>query len=147
MRTWNHVNGYQLANTAGGGSTGVGGSLDGRDITAHDRGHVAGANLFPPDERDLRGLDATRPFVSIIPSASPIVSSQLTTADRQSLSCFIASAIRAVSSPYVSRISPSLLAVASALRASATGRGTAPETFGTRRSVGDVGASSTWHST
>ena len=56
-------------------------------------------------------------------------------ANYQSLRCLTASAIRAVSSPYVSRISPSLLAWRSA-----------SVTSGTSRSVDDAGASSTWQS-
>src|SRR5688500_8504778 len=54
VRTRDHVNGDEFTHATGGGGTGIGGSFDRGDVAAHDRGHVAGANLLPPDERDLR---------------------------------------------------------------------------------------------
>ena len=80
MRPRNHVDGHQLADASRSGRACVGGGLHGRDVAAHDGRHVARADLFPADERDLRRLTmasaasiiATRPFVSTIPSASPI---------------------------------------------------------------------------
>jgi hypothetical protein len=36
---------------------GVGGGFDRRDVAAHDRRDVAGADLLPADERHLGGLD------------------------------------------------------------------------------------------
>src|SRR5688572_14526212 len=59
---------------------------------------------------------ATRPLVSTIPNASPIG------VPRHSLRFFTASAMSAVSSPYVSRISPSLLAWRNAFCTSGTSR-------------------------
>src|SRR5262249_61675890 len=38
------------------GGARVGGGLHGGDVAADDGGHVAGADLLPPDEGDLRGF-------------------------------------------------------------------------------------------
>src|SRR5574338_40992 len=75
---------------------------------------------------------ATRPLVSTIPNASPIyvslkVQARGSWSFLQSLKFLTASAMSAVSSAYVSRISPSLLARCNAL-----------VTSGTRRSVGEA---------
>jgi hypothetical protein len=51
------VDRYQLADTARRGRPGIGRRLHGRDVTADNRRHIAGANLLPADQRHLRGLD------------------------------------------------------------------------------------------
>ena len=53
----NDVDRDELAHPARRRSAGVGGRLHGRDVAAHDGGHVAGADLLPADERDLCRLD------------------------------------------------------------------------------------------
>ena len=57
VRARDDVDRDELADAARGGGAGVGRGFDGRDIAAHDGGHIAGADLFPADQRDLRGLD------------------------------------------------------------------------------------------
>ena len=57
MRTRNDVHRHELADAARRGGAGVGRGLHGRDVAAHDGGHVAGADLLPADQRDLGGLD------------------------------------------------------------------------------------------
>jgi hypothetical protein len=57
MRARDHVNADQFTDAAGGSRTGVGCGLHSGDVTAHDRSHKAGADLFVTDERDVRGLN------------------------------------------------------------------------------------------
>ena len=57
VRARDDVHRHQLADAARRGGAGVGGRLHGRDVAAHDGGDVAGADLLPADQRDLRGLD------------------------------------------------------------------------------------------
>ena len=47
---------HQLAYPSCGGGTGVGGGLDSTDVTSHEDGDVAGADIFLPHEHDLRAL-------------------------------------------------------------------------------------------
>ena len=56
MRTRDDVHRDELADAARRRGTGIGRSLHGRDVAADDRGHVAGADFLPADQRDLRGL-------------------------------------------------------------------------------------------
>jgi hypothetical protein len=57
VRARDDVDGHELADAAGGGGAGVRSRLHGRHIAAHDGSHVAGADLLPADQRDLRRLD------------------------------------------------------------------------------------------
>jgi hypothetical protein len=57
VRARNHVNRNELAHPAGGGSAGVGCSLDGADIAANQNGDVAGPDVLGADERDICRLD------------------------------------------------------------------------------------------
>ena len=57
MRARDDVDGHQLADAARRRGAGIGRGLDRRDVAAHDGGHVAGADFFPADQRDLRRLD------------------------------------------------------------------------------------------
>ena len=131
MRPRDDVHRDELADAARGRGARVGGRLDGRDVAAHDGGHIAGADLLPADQRDLRGLDhgvgrldhrdqalgfdhpqrlthhcLLRRWRTAYPATS-------TARYRRFL---IASSMSAVSSRYVNRISPS---------SSARGRGAA----------------------
>ena len=56
VRTRNDVHRDELADAARGGSARIGGGLHRGDIAAHDGGDVAGADLLPADQRNLRGL-------------------------------------------------------------------------------------------
>src|SRR3954454_10013202 len=51
VRPGDDVDGDELADPARRGSARVGGRLDRGDVAANHRGHVAGADLLPPDER------------------------------------------------------------------------------------------------
>src|SRR5687768_16817525 len=105
------MDGDELANTARRGSARIGRCFHGGDVAADDGSHVASADLLPPDESDLRRLDhgvsrlnhrdqALRlDHPERLTHRSPRVDEPDV---RQSLKCLIASAIRAVSSPYVS---------------------------------------------
>ena len=57
MGPWNHVDGDELAHAPRGGGAGVGSRLDGADITSHEHGDVAGADIFLPDKDNVGGLD------------------------------------------------------------------------------------------
>ena len=56
VRPGNDVHRHQLADAPRRGGAGIRRRLDGGDVAAHDRGHVAGADLFPPDQRHLGSL-------------------------------------------------------------------------------------------
>ena len=57
VRTRDDVHRHELADAPRRRGAGVGRRLHRRDVAAHDRGHVAGADLLPADQRDLRRLD------------------------------------------------------------------------------------------
>ena len=57
VRARDDVHRHELADAARRGGAGVGRGLHRRDVAAHDGGHVAGADLLPADQRDLRRLD------------------------------------------------------------------------------------------
>ena len=56
MRARDDVHRHELADAPRRRGAGVGRGFHGRDVAAHDRGHVAGADLLPADQRDLGGL-------------------------------------------------------------------------------------------
>src|SRR3954452_22662962 len=56
MRPRDDVDRHQLADATGCCGARVRSGLYRRDVAANDRGHVAGANLLPADQRDLCGL-------------------------------------------------------------------------------------------
>jgi hypothetical protein len=57
VRARDHVHRDDLADALRGALARLGRRLHGRDVAAHDRGHVAPAGLLVADELDLRGLD------------------------------------------------------------------------------------------
>src|SRR5688572_3210819 len=138
VRPRNDVYGDELPDAPRRGRAGVGRRLDRRDIAADDCRYVAGPDLLPADQRDLGGLDHRVGRLDHGNQPLGLDHSQRLTHRilNHSRSCFTASAMSAVNSPYVSRISPSLLA-----------RWSVAVTSGTSRSRGDSGASSTWHRT
>src|SRR6188768_1377466 len=124
VRTRNDVHGHELTHATSRGSACIGGRLHGSDITAHDRGHITGADLLPADERHFGGFDhRVGRFDHRDQSLGLHHSQRLTHAaslSTQSLRFLTASVMSAVSSPYVSRISPSLLARCNAEETSGT---------------------------
>jgi hypothetical protein len=57
VRPRDYMDRDELAHTARGGRAGIGRGLDRGHVAAHDGRHVAGADLLPPHEADLRGFD------------------------------------------------------------------------------------------
>ena len=47
---------HQLAHPSGGGSTGIGCGLDSADITSHENGDVASADIFLPYQHHIRAF-------------------------------------------------------------------------------------------
>jgi len=56
MRPRYDVDAYELTYAACCGRTGVGGRLNGADISANEYRHVTGADIFLPDQLHIRGL-------------------------------------------------------------------------------------------
>src|ERR1043166_437653 len=54
VRPRDDVHGHHLADLRRGRGTGLGGRAHGGDVAAHDRGHVAAADLFVVNQRDPR---------------------------------------------------------------------------------------------
>src|SRR5207247_9139814 len=136
VRPRDDVDGDQLADAARGGGAGVGRGLHRGDVAAHDRGHIARADLFPAHEGHLGGLDhgigrlahRDAPFGLDHPERFTHLCSLLQASSwKPYFNSLTAASMSADSSRYVSRISPSLPAES---RAS-----------GTRRSPADSGAS------
>jgi hypothetical protein len=57
MRARYDVDTYELANTAGRGGSGVGGCLDGSNITTNDRRDKSRADLFVTYQLHVSGFD------------------------------------------------------------------------------------------
>src|SRR5215475_10491364 len=57
MRARDHVYRDQFSDAGGGFRAGLGGSLDRADVAVDDDGHQPVADLLPPDDRDVGGLD------------------------------------------------------------------------------------------
>src|SRR5262245_36492714 len=108
VRTRNHVNRHELADAPRGGGAGIGCGLHGRDGAAGDGGHVPGANLIPADKRHFGGLHpGIRRFDHRDEPLGFDHPERFTHSNLPYLISRTAASISAVSSRYVSRISPS----------------------------------------